>query len=51
MYILWIQGNSSDVETAVTAAKTAQTKWANLSNHARARHLYNIARHVQKVIM
>ena len=44
-----IQGNATDVETAVSAAKEAQTKWANLTNHARARHLYNVARHVQKV--
>ena len=44
-----IQGTNQDVETAVSAAKKAQQKWAALTCHARARHLYNIARHVQKV--
>ncbi len=44
-----IQGNSEDVDAAVSAASEAQVKWAALSNHARARHLYNVARHVQKV--
>lgn len=43
-----IQGTVEDVDTAVAAAKAAQEKWAALSNHARARHLYNVARHVQK---
>ena len=42
-----IQGNQADVDHAVEAAKTAQTKWAALSPHVRARHLYAIARAVQ----
>lgn len=43
-----IQGNEDDVNVAVDAAKTAQKSWAALSPHVRARHLYAIARAVQK---
>jgi aldehyde dehydrogenase (NAD+) len=32
----------------VQAAKTAYQSWSQLSSHARARHLYSLARHVQK---
>jgi aldehyde dehydrogenase (NAD+) len=42
------QATAADVDTAVVAARRAQEAWAALSGHARARHLYAIARHVQK---
>ncbi len=42
------QGSAADIETAVTAARRAQSKWARLSAHQRARHLYSLARLVQK---
>ncbi|KAK6170273.1 hypothetical protein SNE40_018701 [Patella caerulea] len=43
-----IQGNEEDVETAVSAARQAFKSWSTLAPHVRARHLYSIARHVQK---
>lgn len=43
-----LQGTSDDVNVAVSAAKSAQEKWSKLSCHERARHLYNVERHVQK---
>ena len=42
-----IQGKAEDVDFAVQSAKEAQVKWAALSPHVRARHLYAIARAVQ----
>ncbi len=42
------QGTSKDVDAAVAAARKAQPKWAKLSGHARARHLYALSRMVQK---
>ena len=42
------QGSAADVDAAVTAARKAQTRWAALSGHERAKHLYALARHVQK---
>ena len=42
------QGGASDVEAAVKAARAAQGKWAALSGHDRARHLYALARHIQQ---
>ncbi|MDD7972802.1 aldehyde dehydrogenase family protein [Roseinatronobacter alkalisoli] len=42
------QGTTADVDAAVHAARKAQANWAKLSGHARARHLYAIARHVQQ---
>ena len=42
------QGSPADVDAAVAAARKAQPKWAALSGHERARHLYALARHVQK---
>ena len=39
---------AADVEAAVKAARHAQPKWAALSGHQRARHLYAIARAIQK---
>jgi aldehyde dehydrogenase (NAD+) len=42
------QGNPSDVDAAVAAARRAQPKWARLSGHQRAKYLYALARIVQK---
>ena len=42
------QGSSKDVDAAVAAARKAFPKWAKLGAHARARHLYALARMVQK---
>lgn len=42
------QGTAEDVSAAVKAARAAQGKWAALSGHDRARHLYAIARHIQQ---
>jgi aldehyde dehydrogenase (NAD+) len=42
------QGSAADVDRAVRAAREAQTEWAAIGGHARARHLYAIARQVQK---
>lgn len=42
------QGSSADVDLAVKAAGQAQKSWAKLSGHARARHIYALARQVQK---
>lgn len=41
-------GNAADVDAAVAAARKAQGPWAKLSGHARARHLYALARAVQR---
>ncbi len=38
----------TDVDAAVTAARHAQKRWAALSGHQRALHLYAIARLIQK---
>lgn len=40
--------NTDDVHAAVQAARTAFPAWSRLTPHARARHLYAIARAVQK---
>ena len=42
------QGSTADVDAAVAAARKAFPKWSKLSAHARARHLYALARMVQK---
>lgn len=42
------QGTAKDVDAAVAAARKAFTKWSKLTPHARARHLYALARMVQK---
>ena len=42
------QGSAADVDAAVKAARTAYPAWAALTPHARARHLYALARTVQK---
>ncbi|XP_070584653.1 aldehyde dehydrogenase family 16 member A1 [Erythrolamprus reginae] len=43
-----IQGKKEDLDKAVQAAKTAYESWSLLPGHVRARHLYNIARTIQK---
>jgi len=43
-----IQGGQGDVDAAVKAARTAQKKWVALGGQGRARHLYALARQVQK---
>ena len=42
------QARSDDVDAAVRAAREAFPAWSTLSGHARARHLYALARAVQK---
>ncbi|MBI2718282.1 MAG: aldehyde dehydrogenase family protein [Rhizobiales bacterium] len=42
------QGSAADVEVAVGAARKAQSAWAKLGGGARARHLYALARMVQR---
>ena len=42
------QGSPADVEAAVAAARKAQAKWAALSGFERSKHIYALARHVQK---
>jgi aldehyde dehydrogenase (NAD+) len=41
-------GNAADVDAAVAAARKAQEKWAKIGGPARARHLYALARAVQR---
>lgn len=42
------QGSAQDVDAAVSAARAAFPAWSGLPGHARARHLYAIARQIQK---
>ncbi len=42
------QGSDADVGAAVAAARKALPKWAALSGYERSKHLYALARHVQK---
>jgi aldehyde dehydrogenase (NAD+) len=42
------QGTSADIDAAVKAARKAFSSWSKLSGHARAKHLYAIARLIQK---
>ena len=42
------QGAAKDIAAAVAAARKAQAKWAALSGFERSKHLYALARHVQK---
>ncbi len=42
------QGQPADIDAAIKAARAAQGKWAALSGHERARHLYALARHIQQ---
>lgn len=41
-------GSVEDVDAAVKSARKAQKSWAALSGHQRARHLYSLARAVQR---
>ena len=41
-------GSKEEVDTAVAAARMAQAPWAKLGGHGRARHLYTLARMVQR---
>lgn len=41
-------GSKTDVDEAIKAARKAQKPWAALSGHERARHLYSLARAVQR---
>jgi aldehyde dehydrogenase (NAD+) len=42
------KGDRQDVDAAVAAARKAQGPWAKLPGHARARHLYALARMIQR---
>jgi aldehyde dehydrogenase (NAD+) len=42
------QGSAADIAAAVASARAAQPRWAALSGHQRARHLYALARMVQR---
>src|SRR5215471_18168275 len=42
------QGSAADINAAVEAARAALPAWQALTAHARARHLYAMARLVQK---
>ena len=42
------QGSAQDVDAAVAAARKAFPAWSRLTPHARARHLYALARMVQR---
>ena len=42
------QGSAADIDAAIAAARKALPKWAALPGAERARHLYALARHVQK---
>jgi aldehyde dehydrogenase (NAD+) len=42
------KGTESDVDAAVKAARKAFPGWSGLSGHVRAKHLYALARHIQK---
>ena len=42
------QATAEDVDAAVAAARKAQARWQKLGGHGRARHLYALARLLQK---
>jgi aldehyde dehydrogenase (NAD+) len=42
------QAGEAEVDAAVEAARNALPGWSGLDGHARARHLYALARHLQK---
>ena len=42
------QGSADDVDAAVRAARVVQQAWWSIGGHGRARHLYALARHLQK---
>ncbi len=41
-------GTADDIDQAVTAAATALPAWQGIGGHARSRHLYRLARQIQK---
>jgi aldehyde dehydrogenase (NAD+) len=41
-------GTKDDVDAAVNAARKAQAQWSKISGHQRARHLYALARMIQR---
>lgn len=41
-------GSPADIDRAVKSARKAQGPWSKLSGHARARHLYALARMIQR---
>lgn len=43
-----IQCSAEDVDTAVKSARKGFEVWSKLTPHERAKHLYSLARHVQK---
>jgi aldehyde dehydrogenase (NAD+) len=42
------QGTHADIDAAVAAARRAFASWSATPGHVRARHLYALARHIQK---
>ena len=42
------RGSPADIDAAIAAARKALPKWSALDGHERARHLYALARHLQK---
>jgi aldehyde dehydrogenase (NAD+) len=42
------QGTAADIDAAVSAARKAFGSWSTTPGHIRARHLYALARHIQK---
>jgi aldehyde dehydrogenase (NAD+) len=42
------QGTAGDIDAAVAAARKAFASWSTTPGHIRARHLYALARHIQK---
>ncbi len=42
------QGSAADIDSAVKSARAALPSWQSLTNHARARYLYALARQVQR---
>jgi aldehyde dehydrogenase (NAD+) len=42
------QGTGADIDAAVSAARKAFKDWSATPGHIRARHLYALARHIQK---
>jgi aldehyde dehydrogenase (NAD+) len=42
------QGSAADIDAAVQTARNALPRWQSLTPHARARHLYALARAVQR---
>ncbi|WP_158812991.1 aldehyde dehydrogenase family protein [Methylocapsa sp. S129] len=42
------QGSAADIDAAVSAARKAFASWSTTPGHIRARHLYALARHIQK---